>query len=350
MTFALKIISVLQISFVTCTGSFFAGSENPTADAVPNHPPQTAYVQAFDQLWLEMDRHYSYFELKKIDWLALKAKYRPKAEEAKSAEELIKVLKPMLAELKDDHVRIEGPSGNVFPHPVSWERNWNFKGYRPHMLQGEMVGKYASIGRTKQGFGVLVIENQAAVTPELAEKTVAKIEALKDVSAFLVDLRPATGGNETHVMPLASAFCAKSVVYAKHKYRNGPKHTDFGPVGDRTLPAGKNPFAKPVVVLLGPATMSSGEGLAMMFAALPNVTTMGSRTRGSSGNPLPFKLKDVGISVHFSRWVAMLPDGTPIEGRGVKPRIEANFPPAAFMTRDPVLEQAFDFLKEKTRN
>ncbi|WP_410965101.1 hypothetical protein, partial [Salmonella sp. SAL4435] len=83
------------------------------------------YVKAFDQLWADMDRNYSYFELKKIDWPALKAKYRPRADSARTTEDLVGVLKAMLAELKDEHVRIEGPTGRVVPYQSSWESNWS---------------------------------------------------------------------------------------------------------------------------------------------------------------------------------------------------------------------------------
>jgi C-terminal processing protease CtpA/Prc len=255
----------------------------------------------------------------------------------------------MLTQLKDQHVWIDGPGGRVGTHQEPWERNWSFPGIRAHVARGEMVGKLLSVGRLKEGHGMVVVENQAAATPELVQRAVEKVEALADAPGFVVDLRTATGGNEAHSMPLASAFCAKPVVYAKQKFRGGPGHGDFGPVSERTLPAGKKPFTKPVVVLLGPATMSSGEGLAMMFAALPNVTTVGSRTRGSSGNPKPVELKEVGVTVTFSRWVAMLPDGTPIEGRGVVPQVEAKFPASAFGAKDPVLEKALEVLKEKVK-
>lgn len=314
-------------------------------------PPVRAadYAEAFDRLWAEMDRHYSHFELKQIDWPALKTKYRPKAEAAKTTKEFVGLLQAMLTELKDQHIWIDGPDGRVGTYQQPAKENRSVAGLRARIAKAEQVGKFVGVGTTTDGYGLLVIENQAAATPELAKKVVEKIEALADVPGFVVDLRGATGGNEVHCMPLASAFCEKDVVYAKHKYRNGSGHDEFGPTDERTLPAGKNPFTKPVVVLLGPRVMSSGEGLAMMFAALPNVTTVGSATRGSSGNPKPFELKDVGVTVTFSRWVAMLPDGTPVEGHGVKPTVEAEFPASAFGKTDPVLERALEVLKEKLK-
>ncbi|MBX7104563.1 MAG: hypothetical protein K1X57_10815 [Gemmataceae bacterium] len=310
----------------------------------------TIYVRAFDQLWSEMDRQYSYFQLKKIDWPALKSKYRPQAEAAKSTKELVGVLQKMLTELKDQHIWIDGPDGRVGTHREPWEKNWSPLGIRNQLASIEMVGKFVGVGKLKDGFGLLIIENQQAGTPELARQAAVKIEGLRDVLGFVVDLRNAEGGNEAHAMPLASAFCAKPTVYARQKFRAGPGHGDFGPVFDRTpLTPAKIPFTKPVVVILGPRTMSSGEGLAMMFAALPNVTTVGSPTRGSSGGPKPVELKDVGVTVTFSRWVAMLPDGTPIEGRGVIPQIEAKFPITAFGATDPVLEKAIEVLKAKVK-
>ena len=59
--------------------------------------------------------------------------------------------------------------------------------------------------------------------------------------------------------------------------------------------------------------MSSGEGFVKMLKALPNVTTVGQPTRGSSGNPKPFKLPAVDVTVTYSRWVDLLPDGSPVQ-------------------------------------
>jgi C-terminal processing protease CtpA/Prc len=344
--------AVILTHLVGCSRGTSTPAKDPAPVAVVKTVPVDAsvYVSAFDRLWADMDLNYSYFELKKIDWPALKAKYRPQAEAAKSSGEFVEVLRNLLAEVKDEHIRIEGPAGRVVPYQVKWDGNWSIKGIQSQWSSVEMVGKFVSVGKLKDGFGMIHMENQGAATPELAQKAVEKIEALGNAPGFIVDLRRALGGNEANSMPLASAFCAKPTVYAKQKFRNGPGHGDFGPVNERSpLTAGKKPFTKPVVVLLGPAIMSSGEGLAMMFAALPNVTTVGSPTRGSSGNPQPVELKEVGLTVHYSRWVAMLPDGTPIEGRGIIPQIEAKFPATAFGSNDPVLEKALEVLRAKVK-
>ena len=73
-------------------------------------------TQAFDRLWEEMDRNYSYFALKpEVDWMALKEKYRPQVAKSKNSQEFAAAVKPMLAALRDIHVWIETPSGAFSP-------------------------------------------------------------------------------------------------------------------------------------------------------------------------------------------------------------------------------------------
>jgi len=54
-----------------------------------------------------------------------------------------------------------------------------------------------------------------------------------------------------------------------------------------------------------------------MMTGATNVTTMGARTAGSSGNPKIINLP-LDITVSVPRWITYLPDGTtPLDERGV---------------------------------
>ena len=68
--------------------------------------------------------------------------------------------------------------------------------------------------------------------------------------------------------------------------------------------------------MIGPGAVSSAEGFAMMMSAVKRCKIIGQPTRGSSGNPAPVHLFD-GIDVYYSRWISMMPDGSPIEDLGV---------------------------------
>ena len=58
------------------------------SDNILGPPPSTDHTSVFEDIWKEFDLHYSFFQLKNIDWNAIGAKYRPQAAAAKSDVEL----------------------------------------------------------------------------------------------------------------------------------------------------------------------------------------------------------------------------------------------------------------------
>jgi carboxyl-terminal processing protease len=309
-------------------------------------------AQAFDALWEDMARNYSYFELKKVDWTGLKTKYRARAIGAATLPEFVDGLGEMLGELDDGHVWFLEPRGAV----VAYRRQrrgdcWNIQAVAGAIKEATSVGNgFATVGTTKaDGFGVVQITRQSKAD-EAAVKQVAEfIRAHGTVPGFLVDLRGANGGNELLARVIARKFCLAATVYARCKFRDGPRPSDFGPENDRILEPSDSPFTKPVVCILGPGCVSSGEGLAQMLVCLPNVTSIGLPTRGSSGNPRPFKLPGVPVTIVYSRWVDLMPDGQPVEGRGIQPQIRVELPDIAFEDRDPIWERAVELLRERAQ-
>jgi C-terminal processing protease CtpA/Prc len=100
-----------------------------------------------------------------------------------------------------------------------------------------------------------------------------------------------------------------------------------------------------VVLLIGQRCMSSNESFISMMKGATNVTTMGDHTCGSSGNPTVIQLP-LGMSVTVPRWVDLLPDGTPLDERGIQPQIKFVAQPGAFEgLRDDLLAEALNMLK-----
>jgi hypothetical protein len=316
-------------------------------------PPAEADVlaRAFDALWEDMGRNYSYFELKKIDWPALKEKYRPRAVAAGSVPKFVDVLGEMLGELNDGHVWFAAPPGAVVAYkPPERKLDINPRATVGAILDPARVGDAFLVGTTgPEGFGVIFVTRQSRATEGDVTKVVEFLRAHAEAPGFVVDLRGANGGNELLARRIAKEFCEESTVYAKSKYRDGPGPGDFGPTYERVLEAGDDPYRKPVVCILGPGCVSSGEGFAKMMACLPRVTTVGLPTRGSSGNPKPFELPGVGVTVLYSRWVDMMPDGTPVEGRGVRPEVVVDRPPSDYEKGDPTWERAVEVLRSKAK-
>jgi C-terminal processing protease CtpA/Prc len=186
---------------------------------------------------------------------------------------------------------------------------------------------------------------QSDAKPDDVKSAVAAVRKLKDAPGFIVDLRAANGGNELFALEIAKVFCASPTVYAKSKYRNHERHDVFGETRDRILPATEQAYTRPVVCLIGPGAISSGEGFVQMMKCLRQVTTVGLPTRGASGNPKPVALSRTGLTVYFSTWVDMLPDGQPIEGVGIPPDTRVEVPASAYATADPTLEKGLEVLR-----
>jgi hypothetical protein len=309
-------------------------------------------ARAFDALWDDMSENYSYFELKKIDWQALKQKYRQRAVSSETLPAFVDVLGEMLGELDDGHVWFVEPEGAM----VAWRHNPVRSNLNSDAIESTLAGassignSFARVGTVQpEGFGVVRIVRQSRASAASVQEVVEFIRAHEDAPGFVVDLRTAEGGSEPLAELIAREFAVRDTVYARSKFRDGPRPSDFGPVYDRVLKASDRPFTKPVVCLLGPGCVSSGEAFAKMMKCLPHVTTLGLPTRGSSGNPRPFTLPGVPVTVMYSRWVDMLPDGTPIEGRGVPPQIVVDLPETAYANADPTWERAVNVLRERVR-
>jgi len=61
------------------------------------------HLENFDILWEAIDRNYSFFEHKQIDWRTRRELYRPKIEAASTTEEFYRILYEFVRELKDFH-------------------------------------------------------------------------------------------------------------------------------------------------------------------------------------------------------------------------------------------------------
>jgi hypothetical protein len=321
---------------------------NGDAAAVPARSPEL-FGRAFDELGDDMARNYSYFELKRVDWDVLRADYRPKAVASKDEREFVSTLAEMLSQLKDGHVWIDLGEKSVPTFVMSRPQgNFNRKATLESLDATTKCGEFAVVGKTKgDGFGAIVLTRQSSADFASVKEVLSSMDLLRGAPGFLVDLRSANGGNESLARQIASFFCGREVVYARSKFRNGPAPTDFGSPKDRLLPASESPYLKPIVCLIGSGCVSSGEGFAKMMKSLPHVTMVGAPTRGSSGNPQPFRLPGLDVSVWYSRWVDLLPDGTPIEGKGIVPDVEVTAPAGAYVNADPTWEKAIEALRIK---
>jgi len=298
---------------------------------------------SFDVLVDELDRYYSFFALKAIDWRKLAAGYRPQVGAASGTTEFVTVVKNMLAELKDLHVRIQTPEGRMVPSFSSaYRANFDFQAVAAKLRSRRQIGTLGFVGRTQEGYGVVTVGTMQGEEATLKELETA-VEGLFDAAGMIVDLRANGGGSEPWAARLAAMFTDRPRVYARSKIRAGERYDDFHWQPDRTIaPRSGRTYTRPIVCLIGPGCVSSGEALAMMLKALPHATLVGQPTRGASGNPGQVLLPN-SATVHYSRWISLLPDETVLEGRGVPPDV----PVPHQGPGDPTFDAALKILAER---
>lgn len=311
---------------------------------------RTAARQAFDTVWEAFDRQYAMFVVKpQVDWAELGRVYRPRAESAGDGYELGVVIGEMLDHLEDLHVYVkvgnEHIPGYNRPRPIN--ASWKAVSH----LIGPVTETRRDLawGRTGDGVGYInVYKLSDRGLPGVFDEVLGK---LGDTRGLIVDLRFNGGGSEPLGIQIAGRLIDRPRVYGLNQYRSGPKHTDLGPKLRRTCrPSGPWHYVGPVIVLQGQRTMSSAESLLLALAECPQVTTMGDRTAGSSGNPRRIKLP-AGITVNLPRWLDMDPQGKPIDAVGVTPDVPVKTTPADFSDRrDPVLTAALEELRRRFKD
>jgi C-terminal processing protease CtpA/Prc len=245
--------------------------------------------------------------------------------------------KPALASLVEEQ---RGPQGGPYP--------WQSRPKRePHDLPGGIL--YVPVDSF---FSKAVV----AQYDELAER-VARAKAL------ILDLRENGGGNSENADAIVSRLTDKPLLGSRWKTRRHlgawaawGRKDDWFDGGVRTIQpvGGQRPFLGPVVVLVGPRTLSAAEDFLIPLHASHRATLVGQRTAGSTGQPLIIMLPGGGGAAICTKWDSY-PDGREFVGVGIDPDVEV-YPTQAEVAaglwsggKDPVLERGVAVLREKLR-
>ncbi len=312
-------------------------------------PASSSLTQAdalaqFDSLWSAFDENYTYFDHKKIDWNAAKSSFRPRAAQAVDQTALNQVFKDMLATLHDQHVRLVAPSGaqtpTYEPKPfVNWRQDVWVEYLKKHSTLSVQV-KPELLVANLQGIGYLMIGAWDPSQFGVSDIDTA-ISQAQSFPALIIDVRPNAGGDSGLAFALAQRFLAGPVIAGYYQTKSGPGHSDFNAAVPNTLlPRGPWQYTKPVILLVGKATLSSSESFVSAMRELPNVTVVGEATGGSSGNPKTYALTS-GWSYTVSSWIETTARNEVIEDKGIQPHVLIPSSEADFAAGiDPVFEWA----------
>jgi hypothetical protein len=322
------------ISLISCEKILL--EKDPVNDPVTN----------FDYLWEDVQNRYSFFELKEINWPAIRDQYRPQIRPELTDRQLFDILSDMLYELRDGHVNLT----SSFDRSRNWDWFWEYPpNFNRHIVDRSYLKKDFMIT------GPLlnqVIDSILYVYYESFTNTItdahlnALMERAKGLKGVIIDVRNNGGGNLSNAYRLASCFTEQTVSFGKERIKSGPGSSDF--TDWRTLrvePRSGSKFTGKVMVLTNRVCYSATNHFAQMMKTLPNATLIGDQTGGGGGIPASGQLPN--------GWIYRLSvtQTTDMEGYqlelGIPPDIPVNMEESDIAEdKDTIIERALSQLKQ----
>ena len=337
----LLILWCFAVLFSSCEKMFLGPDE-------PNTPENN-----FELLWKDFDQHYSLFYIKGTNWDSLYQVYRPQVKGSTNQYELWRIMTSLLAKLNDSHTvlfyesdRKNYSSGFALGEKATEEFSLDLvkSKYTDGLtkVESEEDLHYGKI--RNKNIGYIYIRKEIGKSPEKA--IVDVISKLKNHKAIIVDLRNNAGGYAQYSKIIAGAFADGEHLVGTVQVRNGPNHSDFDDkTNEITQRTGREQFLKPVIVVTDRATISGGEYITLHLKSFANVTQIGDTTAGDFGATSMRRFLPNGWSYTYSIKMFLLPDGTSLDGKGIKPDIYAkNTISDMHNGKDAVLEKSVDYL------
>lgn len=331
-------------------------------------PTKNPYVN-FDVLWQTFEDHYAFFEKRRVDWAALRSKYRPLVTESNLEE----IFHRILSEFREDHVSLASDGddfisrfdagasrtfGRFYPEFADPEDQKAFKTYLTSQLPvivGNVAGGYlggqVSValdnqlmwGRLDQKTGYIFIGSMSGYELEdLREALDQMQDELAPCERLVIDLRFNLGGNDRIILELAGRFLAQTQVAWRFAARNGGQYTDSQEVIMKST--GSQQFGKPIVLLTSIMTSSAAEIFTLMMKERGNTRIAGETTNGIFSTTLAKQLPN-GWVFTLSNEVLTDEKGVAYEGEGIVPDFNIDFPTKAQRDSgvDPALESYMSF-------
>ncbi|MFP2907050.1 S41 family peptidase [Pyxidicoccus sp. 3LFB2] len=306
----------------------------------------------FDVFAATFAEQYAFFPEYGVDWKARITANRPRVTDHMDARALFDVFSDMLKGLEDAHT---GLSAEIDGEELSFsegkgvttkrleaealkqgvpardaKRAW-LGAYRDGILQtllkgaGHHVanqrifhGRIGDVGYlnvlTMGGF----VEGEASLVDERRALKAALDEALtsfQGARAVIVDMSNNRGGHDAVARDIAARFAeARHLAYTKR-----PRQVDMAPQPFYVEPASGPRFTGPVYLVTSDITVSAGEIFTLAMRALPNVTHVGTSTRGAFSDVLVKPLPN-GWRMELSNELYLDPAGKLYEARGIPPQ------------------------------
>lgn len=181
------------------------------------------------------------------------------------------------------------------------------------------------------------------VLPSDAAFTEALTAAIQGgASGLVLDMRGYPGGNHYAWMQQLASAPFRSPQFVVPTWR-GPDELTWATSQYHLQPvAGPKP-TMPIVLLVGPHTVSAAENFALMVVDALDVTVVGVRSAGTNGNITGVQLPG-DFAFTFTGMRLLRPGGEPFHGIGIVPDVPVELTAQAIAAGDPELAAALDVL------
>jgi C-terminal processing protease CtpA/Prc len=341
--------------------------------------PPTDNASVFDSMWETIDRRYTFFDFKRIDWNDVRARYRPRAVSAQSDGELFAVLAEALNELQDDHTNLFSQFNISRARPF-FKDSANFDDEilnrvylkNQEFISGSLVNAVLERGGKKYGY--IRYDSFSSPLDTASWNSVVRRFREQKVEGVTLDLRNNGGGALANVSFLASRLAKAQSEGLLELIKNGPGRNDYDAPRKFIVRVDSAARAQAyrladmrVAVLTNRNSYSAASFLPAVLKApeFDHVKLIGDHTGGGSGLPVDFQLPNA-WTYRFSGTKTLIPAGrvSRAEALAVAPRanhdadwelgynfewgvpvdirVQMNL---ADRSRDAILERAMDYLE-----
>lgn len=309
-------------------------------------------TNVFEYLWNKVDQQYIFFDVKGVDWDSVHAVYRPLVHDDMSEDSLFRVCAAILNTLRDGHTNLVSDFDFMRSDTISyWMSEYNYFDANLVLqkyltLHGHQTGSISHNGI--RGGKVAYLRYASFASDVSNEDLKYLMERYSDCDGLILDLRQNGGGSDGNITRLISLFdCHHQPLYTV-QHKAGPGHNDFTPAETHYAPdtslLGKNPYTKPVAVLIDRGSFSATSYFSLCTQAFDNVKLFGDYTGGGTGMPNGGMLPN-GWRYRFSCTRTIGLDGGNYEN-GVPPDVRVLLDPAAVAQgKDNIIETAADWIQ-----
>ena len=338
-----KTTLILLLSF-----SFFSCDKIVLGEDEQNSPENN-----FELLWSDLDKSYSLFEAKNINWTQLYDEFRPQVNSNTSQAELWDIFSELLEHLDDSHVTLFSENENSFfisgyalneQSKNEYSKSLITTKYLDNRVELETEDNL-SYGKIKnKNIGYIYLGGEGGENPGVIDNV---IDNLKNYGAIIIDVRQNTGGDDRYGARIAGVFADKEEIIYSVQTRNGINHTDFDEKRFySTKKEGDVQFLKPVILLTDRRTISAGEVFCLHLKSFSHITQVGDTTAGDFATLGNRSFLPNGWNFRYPVQLFLRPNGDFLDGNGgnVPDVYIKNTAADISLNQDLVLEKAVQYL------